>query len=388
MNGKDTRPSAMFVDDEQNILSGLRRMLHPLSGSWELIFIDSGIEAMRILASRPIDVIVSDMRMPGIDGATLLRYAQAHSPATVRLVLSAHADHDEMLQSSGPIHQFLAKPCDAETLRRVLLRVLGLRAMMTVPAIRASTAGLETLPALPESQRRLIAEFGRPEASVQSVGDIVASDVAMTAKLLQLVNSAFFGGSRQLRTAQEAVGRLGLNTVRTLVVSMRVFAQLTRPLAEGFSLACLLRRGFTMGQRCRELARKRGVSVETMESAALAGTLHEIGRLALAMPNDGLGTASIALAASERITLAEAETRTIGVSQGKVGAYLLGLWGFSDAVVDAIASFERPDDASGSLAVLAILHEAASDARSELPWRVNADQEFLKRSQLIRAAAA
>lgn len=110
----------LFVDDEPNVLQGLQRMLRPQRRRWDMTFCDSGEEALRRLAEAPFDVLVSDMRMPGMSGAPLLAEAQARFPRVVRLILSGQADRESLDALAGVTHRFLSKPCDAALLQAAI----------------------------------------------------------------------------------------------------------------------------------------------------------------------------------------------------------------------------------------------------------------------------
>lgn len=112
----------LFVDDEPMVLQGLQRVLRPLRNEWETAFANSGQEALEKLSQEPFDVIVTDMRMPGMDGGQLLTRVKERYPHMVRIILSGQADKTMVMKSVKPAHQYLAKPCDDATLRASLQR--------------------------------------------------------------------------------------------------------------------------------------------------------------------------------------------------------------------------------------------------------------------------
>ena len=120
----------LFVDDEPNVLSGLRRMLHPMRRQWDMHFAQGGAEALEALAAAPFDIVVADMRMPGIDGAALLAEVSRTHPRIMRIVLSGQANREAVLRGVGAAHQYLSKPCDAEEIRRRLERLFALRDLL------------------------------------------------------------------------------------------------------------------------------------------------------------------------------------------------------------------------------------------------------------------
>lgn len=111
----------LFVDDEQKILEGLRRRLHPMRHEWKMTFVTSGAEALETLMACPFDVVVSDMRMPGMDGAQLLAEVMRSYPKVVRIILSGYSDQEQLLKAEGSAHQFLPKPCETDAIKAAIV---------------------------------------------------------------------------------------------------------------------------------------------------------------------------------------------------------------------------------------------------------------------------
>src|SRR5919109_3195906 len=117
----------LFVDDEVKVLQGLGRMLRGMRHEWDMTFVDDPRQAVELLPQKSFDAIVVDMRMPQMDGAELLAKAKELKPGMARIVLSGHAERESALRSVGLAHQFLSKPCDADTLRTTVSRACELR---------------------------------------------------------------------------------------------------------------------------------------------------------------------------------------------------------------------------------------------------------------------
>ncbi len=189
-----------FVDDEPHVLRGISRSMAAMEDEWEMVFCASGEEALTLVKERPFDVVVSDMRMPGMDGAQLLDIIRRGYPSTVRVILSGYADADSVLRTVGPAHIYLAKPCDAGALRAAIRRQISLRSLLESPQMRSTLAGLANLPSLPKLYVQLQSELLSPNCSAKTVAEIISHDVAMTAEILKLTNSAYFsaaGGGRR-----------------------------------------------------------------------------------------------------------------------------------------------------------------------------------------------
>jgi DNA-binding NtrC family response regulator len=114
----------LFVDDDENILSALQRTLRPMSAEWEVACATSGAEALKILEERPIDIVVSDMRMAGMNGDELLREVRIRYPSLVRISFSGQMDEE---LAAGTVHRILPKPIDGETLKLTMSWACDLR---------------------------------------------------------------------------------------------------------------------------------------------------------------------------------------------------------------------------------------------------------------------
>jgi putative nucleotidyltransferase with HDIG domain len=340
----------LFVDDEPRILRGLRRKLGSMGDEWEMAFAESGPEALDILsaATVPFDAIVADMRMPGMDGAELLAEVRKQYPWMIRIVLSGHSDEESALRAAGITHQFLSKPCDTEILKSVLDRACALRDLLTDDKLRQFVSELASLPSLPSVYNELIARLQEPDASAKEIGRIVSRDVGMSAKLLQLVNSAFFGLRQRIADPVQATIYLGLNTMKSLVISVHVFNQYSGTRLGPISLAAFQRHSLTVGGLARRIAEMEGADRESVDFAFIAGLLHDLGKLVLAANLPQEYQRALARAESEGMGLPEAEREVLGANHAKVGAYLLGLWGLPGPVVEAVAFHHNPSECAGS----------------------------------------
>jgi len=339
----------LFVDDEPNILLALRRMTRPWRARWACHFAEGGAAALEILDRHPIDAVISDMRMPGMDGAELLDRVRAVRPQAVRIILSGHAKEDSILRVIGPAHHYLAKPCDHTVLQATIERALNLRAALTQPDLLDLIGQLDTLPSLDERHQRLLRELDSPSASTGSIAALVDEDVAMTTDLLRITNSQYFAVLGEVTTAAQAVRLLGLETIRLLAVKAVLFRQFTGPPELVAVLQALDRRAVEMAALTRQDAMADGLSGHRLDNAVCAGMLWEVGLLPLlARWPDRLSP--VIARVRDGAPLGATFRDHIGASPGAVGGYLLGLWGFSDEVVEAVmglddptASADRPD---------------------------------------------
>ena len=332
----------LFVDDEEFALNGLNRSLRSMQGEWDMEFVGSGLAALNRLAEVPFDVIVSDMRMPGMSGAELLNEVMKRYPKTVRLILSGYADHDLILKCVGSTHQYLAKPCDAKTLRMTVQRAAHLEESLKSEGLRLVVNRCSVLPSLPRLYSQIIEILQDPEAGVQDIGAIISQDVAMTAKILKLVNSAFFGLGNEITNPSEAVAYLGTETIKSLILVTHAFTNVEIQL-DGLSLESLWNHSLAVSNAARTVAFFEGAEKKLLDEAFVAGLLHDIGKLIFAINLPKNYQTAIDLARAKQMPLAAAEKLIFGATHADVGGYLLGLWGLPVPVVEAIALHHRPE---------------------------------------------
>jgi putative nucleotidyltransferase with HDIG domain len=329
----------LFVDDEVSILDGLKRMLRPMRNEWDMSFAPGGEAALSMLEAAPFDVIVTDMRMPGMDGATLLEIVREKYPSLLRIILSGYTELQASLRAVPVAHQFLLKPCDPEMLRAGIARATSLGEVLDSKMLTSLVGALRDLPSLPRVFSELKAALAQPNVSIEKISQIVEQDVALSAKLLQLVNSAFFGLARDVTSVKTAVSCLGITVLHDLVLTLEVFRSFT---ANEYVTVEYLEDFHRHAQLSARIAA--GIAQKTHVSPAvvLAALLHDVGKLVIAERTPAHFARALAQAHEEEKPLFEIEERLIHVSHAEVGAYLLSLWGLPYAVVEAVAHHHHP----------------------------------------------
>lgn len=333
----------LFVDDEPNILAGLRRMLRFLRDEMDLNFAESGKDALDFMAANRVDVIVSDMRMPGMDGATLLGIVQEQFPQVIRIMLTGQAEEKAILRTVGVVHQFLAKPSSPETLKEVLGRACALQDVLKNEPLKALVSRLGNLPSLPDTYSKLQRKLRDPECAIKDIASIIEQDLAMSAKVLQLVNSAFFGFFKNIDSPARAVNLLGLDTVKALVLGIGVFSELKSPLDTSFSLQALWEHSMGVAAFSKKIAQTETNDKEMIDNAFIAGLIHDIGKLLLFSSLRRQYIAVVTLAKEQHIEICQAEQQVFSADHADTGGYLIGLWGMPGPVVEAVAFHHRLD---------------------------------------------
>lgn len=349
--------SILFVDDDPLVLDGLRDALRPRRARWTMSFVLGGDAAIRAMEATTYDLIVSDLRMPGLDGAALLERARQQSPTTVRVILSGHADMRMVARAAGAAHRLLAKPCDSEELAMVIERSCALRDIGTRVELDSRAIGASSLPSVPRLYTELTELLSTGGASAADVGRVVEKDIAMSAKVLQLANSAYFGRRSPTADVVSAVSYLGIDTLRALLLHAEAFRafRLDQPIP-GFDLNAL-------HDRCTRVARLANNVLKDSGSggnAFTAGLLHDIGLLILAAQGPDELAATLADARETGRPIHTVEREQHGITHAEVGAHLLALWGVPHDVTEAVAGHHNPDWLSTPLDAVAAVQIAAA----------------------------
>lgn len=341
------KTGVLFVDDEPNILSAIKRMLRSIRQDFELYFAENGADALAMLEENPIDIIVSDMRMPGMDGAQLLKEVQHRYPQSIRIMLTGQADEESILRTVNIVHQFLAKPCEPDRLKDVLIRSAALHNLVTNDNLKRMVSGISSLPSVPSIYSRLQHVLKKQEAVLDDVAAIIEEDVAMTAKLMQLVNSSFFGMYQKVETPARAVKLLGLDTIKSLTLGMQIFSEFTiQP--SGLSIEYLWKHSFSVAHCSKHIAMQATESIDVINNSFLAGMLHDIGRLLFLSKLGEEYIPVLEAARSKNASLTAEEGATFETTHAEVGAYLIGLWGFHGDIIEAIAFHHNLDHYPGT----------------------------------------
>ncbi len=351
-----TRQQILFVDDEPMLLQGLQRLLRPTRTEWDMAFVGSGQEALALLLERHFDVIVSDMRMPGMNGAELLQEVKRKYPAMVRIVLSGHADKDLVAQCVGVAHQYISKPCDPEQLKTLIRNACLLSGRLVDEEVKRVIGGIDSLPTVPEVYLELTQALKAAEPDSRELAVIMEKDIGMTAKILKLVNSSFFGLRRTITNPHDAVAYLGIDMVKTLVLTNSIFDQSKPFQTSRFSISDIWQHSMRVAAGAKAIAREEGLSTQLQEEAFVGGILHDVGVLILASNFPETYDRVVELAQTEHLMLPTAEQELFGVTHAEIGAYLLGLWGLPAPILQIVSLHHRPHVAefTGPSSLLAV----------------------------------
>jgi HD-like signal output (HDOD) protein len=356
----------LFVDDDRELLDSLRVRLYKHRHDWNMKFAESGDEAIAAFEQQHIDLIVSDVRMPGMDGGQLLSVVKQRWPTAVRIIVSGYSDPAQAVRLTSLAHQYVAKPCDGVQLENIIERCFNLQDSLSQEALRKVVGRIGKLPAMPKTYGRLQTALSQSTVTAGEVADIVNADAAIASKVLQITNSAFFRLRKPMVRIKDAVTYLGFATIRNLVLSAEIFSQWKSPQSlPDVDPEQLQSHAQLAAAACKSLAGGR----VSPDDAWLAGLLHDIGYWILVQECPHELRQALELSQNEGLPLFECERLTTGATHAEIGAYLLGLWGLPYSVVEAVAFHHTPTavtphgyDLLGALAVSHALLESTGAA--------------------------
>ena len=352
-----TKRRILFVDDEPMVLKGLQRTLRKMREEWGMTFTSSSKEALDILGLEPYDVIVSDLRMPEMDGMQLLAEVKSRHPEVVRIILSGQVEQETTFKSVQLAHQSLSKPCDVDILKHTLNQLFDLRNLLEDESIKRIVSQTETLPSLPAVYTEIISELQSQDPSVQKVGDIISKDLAMAAKILQVVNSAFFGLVRKISYPKEAVMLLGTETIKALVLSVKIFSEFNKKKFAWFNFDDLFNHSMSVSMFTQTITKEEHLDQNLVNHSLMAGMFHDLGKLILVTNFQAPYQKLLTEARQTRQNLWVLENDLFGTSHAEIGAYLMGLWGLEYPVIEAIAYHHCPGKSlSNSTGLLTAVH--------------------------------
>jgi putative nucleotidyltransferase with HDIG domain len=336
----------LFVDDENNVLAALRRMLRNKKDDWDMVLVNSSQAALEALKKASFDVIVSDIKMPGMDGAELLTRVKDAYPGTIRIALSGQVDLNEVIRSIRSVHQYISKPCTAEALVARIEGALKSKEVLTDPQMLNLVTEIDALPVIPKVFQEIREELAKPEPSIDRIADSITQDVGLMAKILKLVNSPFFGLPAHIDSMHKAITMLGLETIKALILSTHLFTSYDGHALSGLKLNMLWEHCFRVANIARLIAECDKSPKSVIVNCRMAGLLHDVGKLILISCFPDRYGQVLNTARKEGGPVCEIERQVFGTTHAEMGAYLMGLWGMSPEVVHAIGYHHshRPSD--------------------------------------------
>lgn len=353
------RRRILLITDDDGEAAKIKHFAAQPNSAWEIEACDSWKKAMTIMADSSFDVVLSEFQMKRITGLEFLNYVWKTYPKVVRFVMANEADRDLITGCVLGSHLFLPKPLDTNQLREALERTFLVDELIGNRQVKDLVSRIRTFPCIPTLYVEVMKELLSSTSSPQSIGSRIAKDLAMTTKLIQMVNSAYFGFSRQIADPGEAVQLLGTETVRSLVLGIHAFAQADKVKPIYFSIDRVWRHSVAVGEAARRITQRVTGDKDMGDSAYTAGLLHDVGKLILATNFDAQYGNALMLAKKQKICPAAIERDIFGLTHADTGAYLLSLWGMPMSIIEATAVHHSPSRArTKSFSIATAIHVA------------------------------
>jgi HD-like signal output (HDOD) protein len=360
----------VFVDSDPHAADAHRRALRSVRPEWTVTSASDVFHALEALRALPTDVFIADLGTPASDGVALFETVAQRSPATVRIALSNFTERSIAIRLERCAHRFVHKPCDTFVLAMLIERSTTLRARIANPAMLTALGGLTALPRPPVTVQALEKVLADPHAGVMQVAAVVSRDAPLSARVLRVVNSSFFGVAKQVTRVDAAVNFMGVSLVRAVALAdgiVRSFAVRDDVL----DLDDWNTHAVRVATAAREIALAMAPQNRALaDEAFLAGLLHDVGQVVLAgvLPEEWRAVSTAA--ARDRVSLSAAEQESPLVSHAVIGAYLLSLWGLPSSVVEAVAFHHAPSALPGALFDATIATHIADAIVSRAPGQV------------------
>jgi len=389
----------LFVGGDSDERDDVEQALGAMARVWDMDFAPNAAKALELMSKDPFEAVVTGLRLPDVSGADLLNKVGELHPRTLRFIRGSFADQSLIMACVWGIHHFIPEPCSGPELVTILSRGLGVTDWLSNEALKGLLSRLSHFPPLPTLYSEVMKQLESPSASVEAIAGIVGKDLAMTAKLLQMVNSAFFGFQQKITSVHDAITILGMETVKAIVLSIHAFSHYEKTQLGRFSIERLWSHSIAVATEAKRITRAQTGDQAMADEAFTAGLLHDIGKLALAANFSEKFDQVHEHAQAEKVTLPEAEKKLLGATHCEAGAYLLGVWGMPISLIESalfhhqpgtcrhnafspltavhianvLSHDQRPDTSGGSSAALdtAYIEALGLDSRMEA-WREGA----------------
>ncbi len=346
----------LFVDSEIYVLNGIKRILHKNQNVWKMFFVDNINQANEIMSVHDIDVVVSEFKMTTKDNEPFLKEVKSKYPLAIRIVYSDAIDKEKLYDSLFWAHYFLQKPFKPEELKERINS--GIRIQSNISeniAFQNLVSGITKLPSLPEIFFEINDIIKKDDFSMKQVSDLIEKDVAMSARILQIVNSGFFGINKEITSIFEALNFIGIQTVKSLVLTANLFKVFSGNHMLEKYLTQIVNHSLLVANGAKKYIERFAKETNLSELAFITGLFHDIGKLILFSSED------LRQKLVENFQLLngnqlEEERKIFGATHPELGAYLLSLWGMGNDVIEAVAYHHNPQkiDSTKNLLLLSV----------------------------------
>ncbi len=345
----------LFVDDEKPILRAIERLF--FDSGYEVLTAESAEAGLALMAANPVDVVVSDVRMPGMDGHEFLRKIKVQYPETTRLILSGYADESAILNSimDGSSNLYLLKPWDGQDFKKKVAQIFAARDLFTNKALLNFANRLDNLSSIPGIYNEVV-RLTEQGADVARIAAVIETDPAVAAAVLRVVNNAFINVKTGSLT--KAITFLGLTVIKTLVLSCILFnfAVIRGP---QFSVKKLVSKA-NLANRMLAMIYAELLKKQLPDTQQTAALFNDIGLLmGMHYCPDQYASMLVEFTPGGEADFMQRERDALGMTHQEFGAYLLNLWGLPYPIVETALFHHQPlEDAVMNKELVAAAHIA------------------------------
>ena len=356
-------PHILFVDDEDSVLSLLKKLV--AEENWHCHFAASGQEALALLEKQQVDLVLSDVMMPGMSGIELLGEVKLRYPSTIRIFLTAFANQGQVAQAlaEGFTQQIIPKPWVAQELKEIIHSALrqSRQQKQQSPEFQATINSIPLLPPLPENYSQVKGCITADGVDIEKMAMLISQDVAISSALLHWANSALFGQRYQVDTVKKAIIVLGTDIVENLILSASINQSIANNLRKipGFDPTQFQKHSMAVAVISRLLIKTLNRNSQDLHDRTfIAGLLHDLGKLAAACFFPDKFAEAIRQAEIEKCSMLAKETAIIGTSHTELGSFLAEWWALPPFIVNSIRWHHRPADSPIETEVINAVHLA------------------------------
>jgi HD-like signal output (HDOD) protein len=333
----------IFVDDQKVLLHAVQRVIRKSAKTWIVHYFDHASCALSWMQEHPVDVVVSDMRMPGMDGVEFLTLVKQRFPNVIRFILSGYSGSDHTLEAVKVAHQFFVKPFSTKSLVEALELTHSLYKRIRNPGLQSIIAAIDRVP----TPRRVFYEINEaihhPHTRLDDIAAIIERDTGISCKILQLVNSAFFGQCQQVMDVRQAVGILGLEIIKSLVLVVGIASDHKEVLKGLISVDLFSAHSMEVAKHCQWMGKELGYSTLDQNTLFTIGLLHDVGRLILIKSYAELYTENGWQEDPYATQLHISQIEQLANDHAGIGAALIALWGLPPKIANTVAFYPTPE---------------------------------------------
>lgn len=311
-------------------------------GYWESYVADCGLDALDYLAETPCHAVVADLRLEDMTGVQVLNQAARAQIRALRVLLVDPGDLQSLIRCVGGVHQFLIKPCVARRLELALERMQKMDGWLPSLRVHELVGRLPKMPSPPTSYNELAVELHTGEPRRDVVAGLLARDPVITAKLLQLVNSASYGDAPEQSDPMLALSGQGLDTIKELVELAHQYSHFNATQGSGFSPQSLWEHSQRVSRVAGWIAEAAGAGDDVVKLSVTAGLLHDVGKVAVAANLPRQFNEAQFTARAQKLKFWEAEQQQLGATHAEVGGWMMCVWGLPLSVVEAVTLHHHP----------------------------------------------